>query len=168
MVLIHSKQELDKLRVRSGLFNLYIKKILKIISKKLQKNEKTVMEKTHSQKSQGVSSKLYDQLLLYGTVMGGPVGLILYLINCFATLCGFFRDSTSAQTEILPLCLVFKIFIHIPTVSLSSDAFVVYWLACSPSERRVEYSNPVRGSQPLLAAKAVHLQPSIHVFGMLL
>ena len=45
------------------------------------------------------------------------------------------------------------------------DAFVVYWLACSPSERRVEYSNPVRGSQPLLAAKAMHLQPSLHVFG---
>ena len=43
------------------------------------------------------------------------------------------------------------------------DAIVVYWLARLPL---VEGSNPIQGNQPLLAAKAVHLQAPLHVFGM--
>ena len=36
-----------------------------------------------------------------------------------------------------------------------ADAIVVYWIARSPLECRIECSNPIRGNQPLLAAKAV-------------
>ena len=39
------------------------------------------------------------------------------------------------------------------------------WLTHSPSERKVKCSNLVRGNQPLLTAKAVHRQSSLHVFG---
>ena len=39
------------------------------------------------------------------------------------------------------------------------DVIVVYRLAHWPSDWMVEYSKPMRGNQPLLAAKAVHLQP---------
>ena len=46
------------------------------------------------------------------------------------------------------------------------NAFIVYWSACSPYEQRLECSNPVRGNQPLLLVKAVHLQLSLHVFGV--
>ena len=44
--------------------------------------------------------------------------------------------------------------------NFSSDAFVVYRLACSPSERKFKYSNPVQGNQPQLTAKAVYRTPS--------
>ncbi len=43
---------------------------------------------------------------------------------------------------------------------------MVYWLVRSPSEQKVECWNQDRfKDQPLLAAKAVHLQPSLHLFG---
>ena len=41
-----------------------------------------------------------------------------------------------------------------------SDTIVVFWLEQRTSETRVMSSNPLRGNQPILLAKALHHQPS--------